>query len=63
MTSNFSNACKGTLRFLDALVGVEYKVDPDSWCPGLDMPVVLAVCQRPGPHGPHRCGEPPVYDN
>lgn len=59
--SNLSDACNGTLRFLDALVGIEYTLDPDAMCPGVDMPVVLGKCQKPGPHGPHRGDEPPPY--
>ncbi len=59
--STFGDAVKGVLRFGDALVGVEYIVDPDGLCPGVDMPVVLGQCQKPGPHGPHRNSEPPIY--
>lgn len=60
--STCSDAVRGTLRFIDALVGIEHIVDPDGLCPGVDMPVVLGKCQKPGPHGPHRNGEPPTYD-
>ncbi len=61
-THDAKNALKGTLRYLDACLGIEYTVDPDAICPGAP-PVVLGLCQKPGPHGRHRCGDPPVYED
>jgi hypothetical protein len=59
-----SDAFHGVDRFLVAVAGIEVSEDlPDGMCPGVDMPVVLGKCQKPGPHGPHRGDEPPVYDN
>lgn len=59
--STVGDAIKGTLRFLDACVGIEYDVDPGTICPGVETPVVLGKCQKPGPHGSHRADEPPPY--